>query len=61
MKKKEPGLNLLLYVRFTSTFSKKLETKQVSILKVQAYNTGDIEEEYRSHLYFRAEKEKSAL
>lgn len=58
----EPGLKFSSpYVRMYPRLV-KLGPNESQILKVQTYNTGGLEEgEYRSHLYFRAEKEKSAL
>ncbi len=58
----EPGLKFASpYVRIYPRLV-KLGPNESQVLKVQTYNTGGLEDgEYRSHLYFRAEKEKSAL
>ena len=58
----EPGLRFASpYVRLYPRIV-KLGPNESQILKVQLYNTDTISDgEYRSHLYFRAEQEKSAL
>jgi len=60
--KEEPGLNFSSpYVRIYPRVV-TLGPNESQILKVQAYNTQALADgEYRSHLYFRAEKENTAL
>ena len=62
IKEEEPGLSFASpHVRvYPRTVT--LAPNESQILKVQTYNTEGLSDgEYRSHLYFRAEKENSAL
>ncbi|MBC5839733.1 fimbrial biogenesis chaperone [Flavobacterium muglaense] len=62
VKEEEEGLRFASpYVRLYPRIV-KLGPNESQILKVQMYNTENIADgEYRSHLYFRAEQEKTAL
>jgi len=62
IQEEEPGLHFASpYVRIYPRIV-TLGPNESQILKVQTYNTQELADgEYRSHLYFRAEKEKTAL